>query len=64
MSTKKANHSNWLEIIGYSVAILVGIGWGLSSINFGINSGTNFGTKEAPKSQEQRSPSAIDSQYQ
>jgi hypothetical protein len=60
MSTKKVNHSNWLEIIGYSLAILVGIGWGLSSINFGINPGN----KEAPKSQEQRSPSAIDSQYQ
>lgn len=60
MPAKKVNRSRWFEILGYSVAILVGIGWGLSSINFGINSGT----KEAPKSQGQRSPSAIDSQYQ
>lgn len=60
MPAKKVNRSRWFEILGYSVAILVGIGWGLSSINFGVNPGT----KEAPKSQEQRSsPSVINSQY-
>ncbi len=62
MPDKKVNRSYWLEFIGYSLAILAGIWWGL----YGINSGT----KEAPKSQEQRpkafgtkSPSVIDSQY-
>jgi hypothetical protein len=59
MPAKKINRSYWLEILGYSLAVLVGIGWGLSGLNFGIKSGT----KEAPKSQEQRSPSTIDSQY-
>jgi hypothetical protein len=53
MPAKKVNRSRWFEMIGYSLAVLVGIGWGLSSINSGI--------KEAPKSQ--RSPSVIDSQY-
>jgi hypothetical protein len=59
MPDKKVNRPYWLEILGYSLAIMLGIGWGLSSINFGINSGT----KEAPKSPEQRSPSGFDSQY-
>ena len=59
MPDKKLNRSYWLEVLGYSLAIMLGIGWGLSGINFGINSGT----KEAPKSQEQRSPAGFDSQY-
>ncbi len=63
MPDKKLNRSYWLEILGYSLAIMLGIGWGLSGINFGINFGINSGTKEAPKSQERRSPSVLDSQY-
>jgi hypothetical protein len=51
MPNKKVNRSYWLEILGYSIATVVGVAWGLASVS------------NSPKLQEQRSPSDINSQY-
>jgi hypothetical protein len=54
MSSKNINRTNWFEMLGYGLAILIGVGWGL---------GLNAGIFNSPKPQETKAPSGINSDY-
>jgi hypothetical protein len=54
MSSKKIDRSNWFEALGYGLAIVIGVGWGL---------GLNAGFFNSTKTQEPKAPSVINSDY-